>query len=137
MSGQLWEVKDRHSAECFVDFVKDQQQAGRHITYSIKRETRSSKQNNALHLLCRQIEQDFRDHGVTRQHPFNPEIELPWTWEAIKNDLFKETARIMFKTDRTSDLDTAEFSQLVDAALAGIAKHTGRVFFMPTYEGEQ
>ena len=50
MSGEAWLVDSRDSAEAFCQFVMDQMREDTPRLYSIKRATRSVKQNNALHL---------------------------------------------------------------------------------------
>ena len=70
MSGESWQVDTRDKAKSFCQYVMQQAEEGIDRIYSIKRASRSLKQNNALHLLFRQIAEELNNAGFAQQHPW-------------------------------------------------------------------
>lgn len=130
MSGESWLVDSRDAANRFCQFVMDQLEEGTERRYSIKRETRSSSQNNALHLLFRQIAEELNDAGYTRPHPWG-KMEIPYSETAVKEIFYLPILDKVYSKQHSSDLDTKELSESVDILLDALAQNTGIAMQMP------
>ena len=130
MSGESWLVDSREKAEAFCKFVMDQLNEETPRLYSIKRATRSVKQNSALHLLFREIAAAMNDAGYTRPHPWG-KMEIPYSEVAIKEMFYVPIIDKVFKKQHSSDLNTKELSESVEYLLDAVAQNTGIAMQMP------
>ena len=120
----------REKAEAFCKFVMDQLNEETPRLYSIKRATRSVKQNSALHLLFREIAAAMNDAGYTRPHPWG-KMEIPYSEVAIKEMFYVPIIDKVFKKQHSSDLNTKELSESVEYLLDAVAQNTGIAMQMP------
>lgn len=130
MSGESWLVDSRDSAKMFCKFVMDQLEQDTPRLYSIKRATRSVKQNNALHLLFREIANAMNDAGYTRPHPWG-KMEIPYSETAIKEMFYVPIIDKVFQKQHSSELNTKELSESVEYLLDAVAQNTGIAMQMP------
>ena len=130
MSGESWLVDSREKAEAFCQFVMDQLREETPRLYSIKRATRSVKQNNALHLLFREIAAAMNDAGYTRPHPWG-KMEIPYSEVAIKEMFYVPIIDKVYQKQHSSDLNTKELSESVEYLLDAVAQNTGIAMQMP------
>ena len=130
MSGESWLVDSRDSAKMFCKFVMDQLEQDTPRLYSIKRATRSVKQNNALHLLFREIANAMNDAGYTRPHPWG-KMEIPYSEVAIKEMFYVPIIDKVFQKQHSSELNTKELSESVEYLLDAVAQNTGIAMQMP------
>ena len=130
MSGESWLVDSREKAEAFCQFVMDQLKEETPRLYSIKRATRSSSQNNALHLLFRQIAEELNGAGHTRPHPWG-KMEIPYSEVAVKEIFYLPILDKVYGKEHSSDLNTKELSESVDILLDALAQNTGIAMQMP------
>ena len=130
MSGESWLVDSRDSAKMFCQFVMDQLEQDTPRLYSIKRATRSVKQNNALHLLFREIANAMNDAGYSRPHPWG-KMEIPYSEVAIKEMFYVPIIDKVYGKQHSSDLNTKELSESVEYLLDAVAQNTGIAMQMP------
>lgn len=130
MSGESWMVDDREKAKMFCQYVMGQAEEGIDRLYSVKRATRSVKQNNALHLLFREIANAMNDAGYTRPHPWG-KMEVPYSETAIKEMFYVPIIDKVYEKQRSSDLNTKELSESVEYLLDAVAQNTGIAMQMP------
>jgi hypothetical protein len=130
MSGESWLVDNREKAKSFCQYVMNQAEDGIDRLYSIKRGTRSVKQNNALHLLFRQIAEELNNAGYTRPHPWG-KMEVPYSEVAVKEMFYVPIIDKVYKKQHSSELDTKELSESVEVLLDALAQNTGIAMQMP------
>ena len=129
---ERWLVKNKEQAEFFIQFIKREAEEGRERFYSVVRANRTNKQNNALHLLFRQIAEELNGAGYTRPHPWG-KMEIPYSEVAVKEIFFQPIIRKMYEKEHSSDLTTKELSEAVDILLDALAQNTGISMFMPQH----
>ena len=130
MSGESWLVDNREKAKSFCQYVMNQAEDGIDRLYSIKRGTRSVKQNNALHLLFRQIAEELNNAGYTRPQPWG-KMEVPYSEVAVKEMFYVPIIDKVYKKQHSSELDTKELSESVEVLLDALAQNTGIAMQMP------
>jgi hypothetical protein len=130
MSGESWLVDNRDKAKSFCQYVMNQAEEGIDRLYSIKRGSRSAKQNNALHLLFRQIAEELNGAGYTRPHPWG-KMEIPYSEVAVKEIFYLPILDKVYGKEHSSDLNTKELSESVDILLDALAQNTGIAMQMP------
>ena len=132
---ERWLVQNKKQAEFFNKFVLEEAEAGRDRLYTLVRANRSNKQNNALHLLLRRMATDLNDAGIDYPPPLNPKFRMQWNELRVKTLLLTPYCEWLFKTEHTSELNTKQFAELLDAFVDGVNQATGVYVPIPTYEG--
>ena len=114
MDGHRWIVDRKEKLEFFVRFVKDQFEQGSHHLYSIKPAGRTEQQNNAMHLWFRQMAEQLNDAGYSNKHPFNDQVEIPFTEGLVKEMLYKPIIKAMYQKTSTTRLTGRELSEAAE-----------------------
>ncbi len=81
-----------------------------------KRETRSSKQNRALHLYFEFVASELNDLGITFQYKGirGTDLESSYTPELVKEQVWKPIQTALFGTDSTTKLDTKQIDRIIE-----------------------
>lgn len=96
--------------------------AQKDVTVESIKNTRSSKQNSALHLLFTQISDLLNSKGIT--HESIAGFEAPFTMEHIKFSWWHPIQFAMFGTKSTTKLDTKQINEIFDV----ISMHLSGIF---------
>lgn len=127
--GHQWLVDHKDKLDFFIAFITAELQSGSHHLYSIKPAGRSEKQNNAMHLWFRQIAEKLNDGGYHATHPFNDEVEVPFTEVLVKEMLYKPVIKAMYDKRSTAGLSGRELSEAAEVLVRWLAEHKG--FLVP------
>lgn len=127
---ERWLVKNKEQAEFFIQFIRQEVEEGRERFYSVVRASRTHKQNNALHLLLRQVAEELNGAGYTRPHPWG-KMEIPYSEVSVKEIFLLPILDKVFGKQHSSDLTTKELSEAVEILLDALAQNTGIVLAMP------
>lgn len=73
---------------------------------------RTILQNNALHKYFELLAKALADAGLDARKVMKPEIAIPFTPEMVKNLLWRPIQKAMTGKESTTELDTAEPSQI-------------------------
>jgi hypothetical protein len=131
---QTWRVHDKNTASFFVTYINDQVEQGIDRVYTIQKMDRTYRQNNALHLLFRNMAKALNDAGFEISHPFKPDLEIPWSEESVKDLLYRPIITSYFKVERSSLLDTAQLSESMDILVDAVNRNTGVLVNIPSQE---
>ena len=130
---EFWVVKNKFQRDHFVNRVDSELEAGREITYALKKETRTNAQNRALHAVCMRIADALNDSGHELKHPFAG-FDIPYSKESVKELLFKPIMREVTGKKSTRKLERKELSLCMDALLRGLDQQLG--VYVAGLEGE-
>lgn len=96
----------------------------------------TNKQRNSLHVWCDQVSKVLNDAGQYRKkiHPFTGvEVEVEWSKETVKEDLYKPTLKSFCDKASTEDQSTAEPSLIAEALARAYSLKLGVVLpFWPS-----
>lgn len=65
---------------------------------------RTIQQNSALHLFFEMLAQALNDAGLDQRKLLKPIIEIPWTKEAVKDQLWRPIQKAMYHKESTTEL---------------------------------
>lgn len=85
---------------------------------------RTILQNKSLHLFCTQLADALNAAGLDMKKTLRQDIEIPWTKENVKNHLWRPIQEAMTEKHSTTELDSAEPSQIYEV----LSKHLGEKF---------
>ena len=110
-----------------VDAISQKECEGKSILFAEGKAkgTRTTKQNSALHLFLRKLADALNDAGLDMKAVLKPEVEIPWSGDTAKENLWKPVQMAMLGKESTKDLDTVEVSQVYDTLNRHIASKFG------------
>lgn len=80
---------------------------------------RTVSQNNALHLWATQISERLNAKGIYVGGIFNSSIE--WNMELVKELIIKQTIRVVFKIESTTQLKRKELDDMIDYVVMALS----------------
>lgn len=75
----------------------------------------TKKQNDALHKYFRLLAEEFGLAGLDMKRTLKPEIDIPWTEESVKNNLWRPVQKSMTGKESTQDLNSIEINKIFEA----------------------
>jgi len=93
-----------------------------------KEQKLTQTQLNSIHLYCENLARDLNDAGLDQRKVLKPGIEIPWTKDSVKLQLFKAIEYAMFGKDSTTKLTTKQ----VDEVYQVLSRHLAEKFNITT-----
>ena len=76
---------------------------------------RTLTQNAAIHLYCNLLAKKFNASGLDMKTVLKPSVEIPWSQETVKEQLFKVVMIAMFpEVKSTTELSTKQVSEVYE-----------------------
>jgi 6-pyruvoyl-tetrahydropterin synthase len=86
---------------------------------------RTLTQNNALHFWCRMLADLLNASGLDMRKTLKPEVEIPWTENAVKENIWKPVQEAVINKLSTTEADRIEYSQVLDVITRHMASSHG------------
>ena len=85
---------------------------------------RTLKQNNSIHKFCDQLADTLNDAGLDQRAVLKETVEIPWTMEAVKRQMWKPIQNLMYDIESTTELTTDQVSKVWET----MNRHLGQKF---------
>lgn len=85
---------------------------------------RTPAQNRALHKYFTMLADEMNAAGLDQRAVLKPEIDIPWTTESVKEQIWRPLQKIQLGKDSTTELSTTDIDKILDT----ITKHLGEKF---------
>ena len=86
---------------------------------------RTLKQNSSIHVYCRELAKALNEAGLDMRKVLKPEVDIPWTEETAKENLWKPIQEALLNIDSTKDLTTEQVSKVYDTLNRHLADKFG------------
>ena len=97
-------------------------------------QTRTARQNRALHVYLRLLGEALNDAGLDQRKVLKPNFPIPWTTHSTKENLFKPIMQAMFEIESTTKLERVQVSQVYDVLNRSLSEKYG--ISIPFPEGQ-
>ena len=94
---------------------------------------RTSAQNRALHLFFEFLAAALNDAGLDMRTVLKPGVEIPWTPETVKENLWRPVQVALLNKKSTTELETGEVSKVEDVLMRHLIKEFGQFFEPPQF----
>ena len=124
----------------FLQHIKTLKDGDYSIEITKYKKTRSSQQNNALHLWFDLLSQEFNKQGVDMRAIIRNDIDIMWTPYSVKEYLWRPVQKQMFGKKSTTKITTEEINKIYDIINKTISERTNgiiKVPLFPSIENEQ
>lgn len=75
---------------------------------------RTLTQNRALHMFCQNLADTLNDAGLDQKKVLKPEVDIPWTMEAVKEGLWKPLQEAVTGLKSTTKPETSQYSAIYE-----------------------
>ena len=89
-----------------------------------------------MHLWFRQIADKLNKGGYFATHPFNNEVNVPFTEVLVKEMLYKPIIKAMYDKKSTTGLSGRELSEAAEVLVRWLAEHKGFLVPFPNHVKE-
>lgn len=108
--GEFWVVNSDKSLEMFVKHMTELYKEKKYVTIKWKAgKTRTTAQNNALHVYCRLLGEALNDAGLDMKAVMKPTHDIKWTTELVKEHLWKPMQKYVTDNESTSDASSEDY----------------------------
>ena len=75
---------------------------------------RTLTQNRALHMFCQNLADTLNDAGLDQKKVLKPEVDIPWTMEAVKEGLWKPLQEVVTGLKSTTKPEASQYSAIYE-----------------------
>lgn len=84
---------------------------------------RTLQQNKALHLYFQLVADSLNNAGLDMKTALDPEVDIPWTKQSVKEYLWKPIQQIQLQKGSTTELTTKDIDWIYDTLNRYLATH--------------
>ena len=111
--GEFWVVDDRRSLESFIKMMTTMYDEKKYLTLKIKGgKTRTSTQNNALHVYCRLLSEKLNESGLDMKKVIKQEVDIPWSTSLVKEYLWKPVQTVVTGDESTAKVASEDYHKV-------------------------
>lgn len=88
---------------------------------------RTLTQNAALHKYCELLAIALNDAGFDMKRTLKPEVDIPWTMEAVKEHLWRPIQAAITQKQSTTEADTSQYSEVYNVLSRHLSQKLGGV----------
>jgi len=82
------------------------------------------QQRKALELFFRQLAETLNESGLDQRKVLKPSIQIPWSHDSIKNQLWRPVQEAMVNKESTTQLEPGDIDKIYEVLM----KHLGEKF---------
>jgi hypothetical protein len=110
---EFWVTKDDHTRKQFLEFAQEYMK-DKFVVWTWKGETRTSKQNAALHVYLRQVSRTLNDAGLSINTFFKEGYQVPFNEMTVKDEIWHKMQVAVTGKEHSSDLTPKEMTEVFD-----------------------
>lgn len=110
-------VNSDYSEKLFIDHVKKLREENGYIRFKMSlAKQRTNKQSAALHVYFKLLADALNDAGYDLRRFFEarPKIDINWTPELVKRELWAPLQEVVINKSSTADADRKEYTQVYE-----------------------
>lgn len=128
-------INSDQSLEDYIANLRSEYKAHRYLRMSLKTGTqRTLTQNAALHKYCQILADDLNEAGLDMKQVIKPGIDIPWTMESVKQNLWKPVQIAVTGKESTTKPLTNEYSEIYEVLSRHLSMKLGIDVAWPTRE---
>lgn len=96
--------------------------------------SRTLTQNRALHKFCQMLADRLNEAGLDQKKVLKPEVEIPWTMEAVKEGLWRPVQEAVTGLKSTTKPEASQYSDIYEVLNRHLTTKLGVHVAWPTKE---
>jgi hypothetical protein len=86
-----------------------------------------------MHLFFEMLAEQLNLGGLDMRTVLKPGVEIPWTAETVKENLWRPVQVALLQKKSTTELDTAEVSKVEEVLIRHLVQNFGQFFDPPSF----
>ena len=86
---------------------------------------RTDQQRKALELWCKLLAGELNKAGLDQRKVLKPSIEIPWSQESVKEQLFKPILEAMTGHESSADAETGDYNKVYETLCRHLSDKLG------------
>lgn len=128
-------INSDQSLEDYIANLRSEYKAHRYLRMSLKTGMqRTLTQNAALHKYCKLLADDLNEAGLDMKQVIKPGIDIPWTMESVKENLWKPVQIAVTGKESTTKPLTNEYNEIYEVLSRHLSMKLGIDVAWPTRE---
>ena len=128
-------INSRQSKDAYIKYLDAQFEKHGYLRLTLKTgKQRTSAQNASLHLFCQMLAEALNDAGFDMKKTLKPEIDIPWTMESVKQNLWKPVQLTVIDKKSTTEALTAEYGKVYEVLMRHLSERLGIFVSWPCKE---
>lgn len=111
---EIWIPRNEQQLANLCAMIRHGWTVNKTFTLEIRPERRSDAQNNALHTYLGNLSFSLNEAGLDMRVVMKPEVELPWTKENAKNNLWRPLQRAMYGVESTKQPTKTQYPKIYE-----------------------
>ena len=107
----------------------------RPAAYTMK-EQRTNLQNKSLHKYFELLAEALNDAGLDMKTVLRPEIDIPWSKDTVKSQLWKPIQKAMLDKESTTEPSTKEYVEIYEVLNRHLSEKLGISVDWPSHLNE-
>lgn len=127
----LSNAQDYERAEAlFVEMCKE----GKFIELGVAKKKRTPAQNRAIHVLFNNLADQLNEAGLDMVAVMKHGVEIPWTGDLVKENLWKPLQQAMLQKKSTTQLTTKDIDKVFETLNRHLAEKLNIAIEFPSIE---
>lgn len=108
-------INNQESLESYIKYLRAQYDEHKYLRIDIKTgKQRTNLQNASLHKFCSDVARDLNEEGITFNMFFKDGIEVPWTMEIVKDNVWRPVQKTITKETSTTKPTRKEYNEIYE-----------------------
>lgn len=128
-------INSEQSLNAYIAHLRLEYEKHKYLRMSHKTgKQRTLTQNAALHKYCQMLADDLNNAGLDMRHVLKPEVDIPWTMEAVKENLWKPIQKAVTGKESTTKPLTNEYGEVYEVLSKHLSEKLGLYVAWPSRE---
>ena len=130
-------INSQQSLDAYISHLQAQFEKHKYLRMDMKTgKQRTLTQNAALHKYCQLLADTLNDGGLDMRTVLKPEVDIPWTMESVKENLWKPIQKTAIGKNSTTQPLTNEYSIVYEILSKHLSEKLGVYVPWPSREAE-
>lgn len=108
-------INNKSSLDSYINHLRGEFEKHKYLRMDMKTgKQRTNLQNASLNLYCRQCSDELNDRGITFSMFFKEGVEVPWTQDIFKDNVWRPVQRAICNEESTTKPHTTEYPKIYD-----------------------
>jgi len=108
-------INSQQSLDSYINHLKNEFDKHKYLRLDMKTgKQRTNLQNASLHKYCDQVAECLNDAGITFNDFFKEGIEIPWTMEIVKDNVWRPVQKAITGEESTTKPVTTDYPKIYE-----------------------
>ncbi|MDA3806762.1 MAG: hypothetical protein PF440_02520 [Thiomicrorhabdus sp.] len=119
-------INSQQSLGAYITHLRAQFEKHKYLRMTVKTgKQRTLTQNAALHKYCQMLADKLNDSGMDMKSVLKPDIDIPWTMESAKENLWKPIQKVVTGHDSSTKPQTDQYGEIYEVLNRHLSEKLG------------